>query len=103
MQLLYLHYFISSTFPQTFSEILIGMKIATLSWLPNILTGVVPELARSSTIPPKIIDVLGDYLFSRNGGYFYIVLALVVVTFAVLKILSIPEINRNKASRMWCQ
>lgn len=56
LQILFLHYFVSSTFPQTFSQILSGMKIATLSWLPNVLSGVVPEVARSSVIPPKIID-----------------------------------------------
>jgi hypothetical protein len=32
-----------------------------------------------------------------------VVMAVTLVVFAVIKILSIPEINRNKASRMWCQ
>lgn len=103
IQLLYLHYFIASTFPLTFSSILSAMKLSTLGWLPNILGPAVPEFVRYDYIPSKIIDLLSDYLFIRNGGYFFTVLAVLLLVVAIIKIMSVPEINRFKAVRMWCQ
>jgi hypothetical protein len=79
------------------------MKLATLSWLPNIFGGLVPEAIRQDYIPSKIIDLLKDYLFVRTGGYFFTIFFVVLFVFAVLKILSIPEVNRFKSVRMWCQ
>lgn len=103
LQLLYLHYFVSSTYPLAFSSILTSFKLATVSWIPNMLQFAVPDFIRHNYVPAKIIDVLEDYLFIRSGGYFFTVFILVLLAFIILKIMSIPEINRFKNLRMWCK
>lgn len=103
LQLLYLHYFVSTIFPTFFSSILSAMRLSTVSWIPNIFSAVVPDFVRHDYVPSKIIDLISDYLFIRNGGYFFTILVIMLLVLAIVKILSVPEINRFKNVRMWCQ
>ena len=54
------------------------------------------------TVPGKIFDVCGDYSFLRNAGFAFTPLVVILFLWLLVKLLSIPEINRFKNFRIWC-
>jgi hypothetical protein len=55
------------------------------------------------TVSGKIYDAIGDYSFLRNSGFVLTPLAVILFMWILIKILSIPEINKFKGIRMWCK
>jgi len=54
-------------------------------------------------VPDTIYNAVGDYSFLRNAGFAMTPLLVVLSIWALLKILSIPELNRFKTLRLWCR
>jgi hypothetical protein len=53
------------------------------------------------TVSGKIYDLLGDFSFLRNAAASVTVLAVMLLVFLTLKVLSLPEINKFKRIRLW--
>ena len=101
LQLLYIHYFVGMILPPELSKVLVGLRWSTLDYLPELYP--VPEVVYRETTPGKIFDVLGDFSFLRNAGFALTPLAVIVLAWIILKILSVPEVNRFKNARIWCK
>jgi hypothetical protein len=52
-------------------------------------------------VPGKIYDLIGDFSFLRNAASTITLVVIIVGSFLVLKLLSLPEINKFKKSRVW--
>ena len=101
LQLLYIHYFVGIILPPELSIVLSGLRWSTLDYLPEMYS--IPDPVLKEKVPGKIYDVLGDYSFMRTAGFVLTPLAIVVLVWIILKLLSVPEINRFKSSRIWCK
>lgn len=101
LQLLFVHYFVVMILPPQLSKVLLAFRYSTLYYLPTIYP--VPDVVLKETVTGKIFDAVGDYAFLRNGGFALTPLAIILVIWIILKILSVPEINTRKNIRMWCK
>ncbi len=52
-------------------------------------------------MPGKIYDLIGDFSFLRNAASTITLVVIIVGSFLVLKLLSLPEVNKFKKSRVW--
>lgn len=100
LQLLFIHYFVVMTLPPELSKVLIALRWSTLNYLPTVYE--VPDAVLRDNVPGKIFDVCGDYSFLRNAGFAFTPLIIILVMWLLIKLLSIPEINRFKNFRLWC-
>jgi hypothetical protein len=80
--------------PPKFLSVMQAIRYSTLSYLPNIYS--VPDAVLRETVPGKIFDMLGDYSFLRNAGFALTPFAVILLAWSILKVLSIPEVNKNK-------
>ena len=62
----------------------------------------VPKAVLRNTVPGKIYDVCGDFSFLRNAGFAFTPLVLIIIVWLLLKLVTVPEINRFKKFRGWC-
>lgn len=67
-QLIYFHIYIDFIMPANFYYYLKGFYLSTLSFLPNILAKGLPNNYWNINVPQRIIDLHGDFNFSRNAG-----------------------------------
>ena len=100
MQLLFIHYFVAMTLPPELSKVLIAFRYSTLYYLPTMYD--VPTAVLKDTVPGKVYDVIGDYSFLRTAGFAFTPLAVIIFVWIIMKILTVPEINRFKNFRIWC-
>jgi hypothetical protein len=56
----------------------------------------VPKAVLRGTVSGKEYDAIGDLSFLRNGGFALTVIVVMLIIWILLKILSVPEINRFK-------
>ena len=54
-------------------------------------------------VPDTVYNAVGDYNFLRNAGFAFTPLLAVLILWGLLKLLSVPEINRFKNARVWCR
>lgn len=101
MQLLFVHYFVIMILPPQLSKVLLAFRFSTLSYLPTMYP--IPTAVLRQTVTGKLFDAIGDYSFLRNAGFALTPLAVIVGLWIVVKLLSIPEINRFKDFRIWCK
>ena len=101
LQIIYLHYFVAMTLPPELSKVLIALQWSTLNYLPTLYS--VPDKVLRDTVPGKLYDVIGDYSFLRTGGFALTPLVVIIVLWLLIKLLSVPEINRWKVFRIWCK
>ena len=94
LQILYLHYFVVMTLPPLLSKSLLSLRYSTLSYLPTMYS--VPNAVLRDSFTGKVFDAIGDLSFLRNAGFAFTPLAVIILIWIVLKILSVPEINRKK-------
>jgi len=85
--------------PPELTKILIGLKYSTLDYIPSLYTA--PEVSLRSNVPGKLYDLVGDFSFLRNAASTITLTVIIVTIFLILKLLSLPEINRFKNSRVW--
>jgi hypothetical protein len=100
LQLIYIHYFVVMTLPPVFAKVFAGLRYSTLYYLPRIFN--VPDAVLMPSVPDTVYNAVGDYNFLRNAGFAFTPLLIILIVWTVLKILSVPEINRFKSSRIWC-
>jgi hypothetical protein len=100
LQLIYVHYFIVINLPPEFIKVFSALRYSTLYYLPNIFP--VEEAILRPNVPTSIYNTVGDYNFLRNAGFAFTPLALILLVWGLLKVLSMPEINRFKDGRIWC-
>lgn len=100
LQLVYIHYFVAMSLPPVFVKVFSGMRFSTLHYLPRIFS--VPDAVLRPTVPDTIYNSIGDYSFLRNAGFALTPLVAILIVWAILKLLSVPEINRFKKARIWC-
>lgn len=101
MQLLFVHYFVIMILPPQLSKVLLAFRWSTLNYLPTMYSS--PEAVLRGTITGKLFDAIGDYSFLRTAGFALTPLAVVIFLWIIIKLLSIPEINRFKEFRIWCK
>ena len=101
LQLLFIHYFVAMILPPQLSNVLAGLQFSTLHYLPTLYP--IPEAVLKETVPGKIYDVCGDFSFLRTGGFVLTPLLALFLLTVILKILTVPEINRFKRFRVWCK
>jgi len=101
LQLLYIHSFVANTLPPIMAKMFVGLKFSSLFYLPRLFD--IPTAVLRPTVPTTIFTALGDYSFLRNAGYTFTPLLCVLIVWALLKLLTVPEINRFKKLRVWCQ
>jgi len=53
-------------------------------------------------VPSSVFNTVGDYNFLRNAGFALTPLIVIVGVWGLLKLLSLPEINRFKGGRLAC-
>lgn len=100
LQLLYVHYFVWTNFPPEFINVFIGLKYSTLSYLPRVFN--VEDVILRPEVPSSVYNTVGDYNFLRNAGFAFTPLIVILGVWALLKILTLPEINRWKRLRLAC-
>jgi len=100
LQLIYIHYFVVMTLPPVFAKVFAGLRYSTLYYLPRMFS--VADAVLMPSVPDTIYNSVGDYNFLRNAGFAFTPLLIIVVIWGVLKLLSVPEINRFKYARIWC-
>lgn len=86
--------------PPELSQSLAALQYSTLNYLPTMYP--IPEAVLKDNVPGKIYDISGDYSFMRTGGFVLTPLAALLLLTVIMKILTIPEINRFKNFRVWC-
>lgn len=96
-QLLGLHIYINYFMPANLYYYLRGLQLTFLSFLPNILAKGLPAGYFNINVPQRIIDLHGDYNFSRNAGS---VLFVVIVYFLFGGLISILS-SRIIPNRIW--
>lgn len=101
MQLLYTHYFVMMVLPPHLFKVFTGLRYSTIYYIPRMF--LVPEAVLHPDVPDTIYNAIGDYNFLRNAGYVLTPLAIVLLVWGILKLLSVPEINRFKNTRVWCR
>lgn len=100
LQLIYVHYFIVTNLPPEFIKVFSALRYSTLYYLPSMFQADNPVLRPS--VPTSVYSAVGDYNFLRNAGFAFTPLAIILIVWGLLKLLSVPEINRFKDSRVWC-
>jgi hypothetical protein len=56
----------------------------------------VPTALLRVTVSGKEYDAIGDLSFLRNGGFALTIIVVILTIWILLKLLSVPEINRFK-------
>jgi len=100
LQIIYVHYFVIINLPPVFTKTFLAIKYSTLYYLPRMFA--VEEAVLKPQVPTSIFDTLGDYNFLRNAGFALTPLAVILILWALLKLLTVPEINRFKDFRLLC-
>lgn len=88
LQLIYIHYFIVLTLPPIFVKVFSGIRFSTLYYLPRLFS--VPDAVLRPSVPDTVYNAVGDYNFLRNAGFAFTPLALILIVWAFLKLLSVP-------------
>lgn len=101
LQLLFIHYFVVMALPPQLSNSLKALRYSTLHYIPTLYP--ITDAILKPTVPGKIYDVFGDFAFLRTGGFILTPLAALFILTIIMKILTIPEINRFKNVRVWCK
>lgn len=99
LQLIFIHYFVVMNLPPQLTKVLMELRYSTLDYIPSVYP--IPEAVLKFGVVGKVYDLLGDYAFLRNAASSVTVIVLLVLVFLVLKTLSLPEVNRSKAVRLW--
>lgn len=101
LQLLYVHYFVIMALPPHLFKVFSGLRFSTLYYLPRIFP--VERAVLRPNVPDTVFNAVGDYNFLRNAGFAFTPLLIILVVWGLLKLLSVPEINRFKNARVWCR
>ena len=101
LQLIYVHYFVLMTLPPQFNKILFNLRYSTIDYIPSIYA--LPEAVLKMTVDGKVYDLIGDYSFLRTAAASMTLLVVVLLVFLVLKLLSLPEVNKSKSLRLWAK
>jgi hypothetical protein len=101
LQLIYVHYFVIMALPPHLFKVLTALRFSTLHYLPTLFS-VSPAVLHPS-VPDTVYNAVGDYNFLRNTGFALTPLVAILLVWGILKLLSVPEINRFKNARVWCR
>ena len=101
LQLLYVHYFLVISYPPELFKIFSAMRYSTMYYLPRLFG--VDKAVLLPEVPDTVYNAVGDYNFLRNAGFAFTPLLAVLILWGLLKLLSVPEINRFKNARVWCR
>jgi hypothetical protein len=96
-QLLYMHIYINYIMPANLYYFLNGLQLTMLRFLPNILAKGLPTGYFNSNVPQRIVDLHGDFNFSRNAGSVILVVIIYVLIGGLVSILS----TRVIPNRVW--
>jgi hypothetical protein len=101
LQLLFMTYYTNLVFPPTLGNVLQKLQPVTLGFLPNPFSRVIPEAVARENIPANIKVANEDFLFLRVCGYVYFCALFIGLSMVLVKMLTLPEINRLKPLRNW--
>lgn len=96
-QLLYLHIYINYIMPANLYYYLKGLQLTMMSFLPNILAKGLPAGYLNVNVPQRIVDLHGDFNFSRNAGSVLFIVLVYLFIGGLISILS----TRIIPNRIW--
>ena len=99
LQLLYIHYFVIMALPPHLFKVFSGLRYSTIYYLPRMYS--VQDAVLKPTVPDTVYNMIGDYNFLRNAGFAFTPLVCILFVWILVKLLSVPEINRFKTARIW--
>ena len=99
LQLLYIHYFVIMALPPHLFKVFSGLRYSTIYYLPRMYS--VSDAVLKPAVPDTVYNMIGDYNFLRNAGFAFTPLVCILFVWLLVKLLSVPEINRFKTARMW--
>jgi hypothetical protein len=76
------------TLPPVFAKVFAGLRYSTIYYLPRLFS--VPSAVLMPSVPENIYNSVGDYNFLRNAGFVLTPLLIIIIIWAILKILSVP-------------
>ena len=101
LQLLYTHYFVIMALPPHLFKVFEALRYSTFFYLPTMFK---PDPAvLHPDVPDTVYNMVGDYNFLRNAGFAFTPLVIILGIWGIIKLLSVPEINRFKYARVWCR
>jgi hypothetical protein len=101
LQLLYIHYFVVVSLPPELFQVFAALRYSTMYYLPTLYP--MQAVVLLPEVPAIVSQAVGDYNFLRNAGFAFTPLLVVLVVWGLLKLLSVPEVNRFKTVRVWCK
>jgi hypothetical protein len=101
LQLLYVHYYVIIALPPHLFKVFAGLRFSTMFYLPRMYP--VSPAVLHPDVPDTVYNMVGDYNFLRNAGFAFTPLVILLGIWGILKLLSVPEINRFKSARVWCR
>lgn len=101
LQLLYIHYFVIMALPPQLFKVFNALRFSTFYYLPRMFN--VSPAVLHPNVPDTVYNMVGDYNFLRNAGFAFTPLAIILGIWGILKLLSVPEINKFKNVRVWCR
>ncbi len=99
LQLVYVHYFVTMTLPPELTKLFTELSYSTVDYVPSLYP--IQDAVLKTTVTGKVYDLIGDYAFLRTAASSITVLVVMILVFLILKALSLPEINKSKAARLW--
>lgn len=96
-QLIGLHIYVNFMMPANLYYYLKGYQSTFLNFLPNILNLGLPNGFKQQNIPQRIVDLHGDYNFSRNAGSFLFMFLVYLFFGSLVSFLS----TRVVPNRIW--
>jgi|JI6StandDraft_1071083.scaffolds.fasta_scaffold00915_15 hypothetical protein len=96
-QLIYLHIYVNYLMPANLYYYLKGLQLTVFSFLPNILAKGLPAGYLNINVPQRIVDLHGDFNFSRNAGSVLFVVLIYLVIGGLISMLS----TRIIPNRVW--
>jgi len=100
LQIIYIHYFVIMALPPELTKVFNSLRYSTIFYLPDVYTLTDPVLRPA--VPSNVYNSIGDYSFLRNAGFAFTPFIVILFIWMLLKLLSVPEINRFKNFRVWC-
>lgn len=101
LQLVYIHYFVIMALPPHLFKVFAAIRYSTMFYLPRMYS--VSTAVLNPQVPDTVYNMVGDYNFLRNAGFAFTPLVVILLVWLVVKLLSVPEINRFKSARIWCR
>ena len=99
LQLLYIHYFVIMALPPHLFKVFDALRYSTMYYLPKMFY--ISQAVLRPDVPDTVFNMVGDYDFLRNTGFAFTPLVCILFLWLIVKLLSVPEINRFKSARMW--